>query len=250
MAVNGYGRGANQNQTSHANLIDRLVERASLAAFGPDLALLTYAVPDDFPYKTVSTYLNTVTGGKAHSVALSGQGLGAPFTALRVASAYERTGQSLRSLVAVVECATPADADRPEPAEVDSGVLLAFDGQPGTGVVDTVYLFDRPQELASRLAELVPESGRLLVVLGPGGDPAVVPDSGSDLHRAAAGSYCTSVWLALARHWAVWEGVYPVVALCDTDPVSGTSHLAVLRNPGDGVRHRDGGAAARTATAI
>jgi hypothetical protein len=48
--------------------------------------------------------------------------------------------------------------------------------------------------------------------------------------RAAAGSYCTGVWLSLARGWDDWRRSHSAVVLCDTDPVSGLSHLALLRS--------------------
>jgi hypothetical protein len=38
------------------------------------------------------------------------------------------------------------------------------------------------------------------------------------------------VWLALARHWRTWQKEYATVVLCDTDPRSGETHIAVLRS--------------------
>jgi hypothetical protein len=212
----------------HADLIDLLIGEAGPDHGAPDIVLLAYAAPDDNPYKTVSTYLNMMTGGGAHSVALCGQGLGAPFTGLRIADAYERAGQSSRSLVVIVESPTPG----PDGHAPGSAVLLDLGSEPGTGFgIDAVELTDAPGELAARLAASVPGQGRLLIVCGPG-SPAVDPPPGADLRRVPAdGGYCTRAWLALARHWREWQAAYPVIALCDADPGSGAVQLAVLRQP-------------------
>ncbi|MCX3062137.1 hypothetical protein [Streptomyces beihaiensis] len=211
----------------HTRLVDLLAEQLPESVMGPDLVLLTYARPEDSGFKTVASYLNLRTGGDAHSFALCGQDLGAPFSALRVADAYERTGQSSKSLLAVLDCAPTDAAERFDGAPADSGVLLAFDTSPGPGTVDTVVSVGST-ELAARLAKLVPDSGRLLVVLGPGVDPGAVPAQGADPHTCSEG-YATGVWSALAQHWTQWQSTYPVVVLCATEPDSGTSHLLVLR---------------------
>jgi hypothetical protein len=215
-------------ELAHAELVDRLVAKVPRAVLDPDLALLAYAAPDRHPYKLVATHLNYVTGGKAHSVALSGQGLGAPFTALRVAAAYERTGHSSRSLVVIVESAAGT--------QVDSGVLLAFGTDDGLWAVEDVAAFEARAELAERLGRLARDADGVLLVLGP----AVADDLGAsagrhaEVHRAEDGGYCISVWLALAGNWDDWSRSRPVVALCESDPVTGTSHLAVLRrHPSD-----------------
>jgi hypothetical protein len=212
----------------HADLVDMLVGQVPPGADGPDLVLLAYAAPDVTSPKTVVSYLNMLTGGSAHSFALSGQGLGAPFTALRIASAYERTGRCSEFLLAVVEQGAPAHRDRAHAPRTDSGVLLAFDRSPGFGVLTSVYSAEYTEELGPRLAALTAGAGRLLVVLGPGADPAVLPPGRADTHQVPAGNYCTSVWLALAGHLPKWQEAYDAIALCDTDPRFGTSYLAVL----------------------
>ncbi|MFI5688935.1 hypothetical protein [Streptomyces sp. NPDC051636] len=214
--------------TGHTRLVDLLVDQVPETAMRPDLVLLTYARPEASGFKTVASYLNLRTGGDAHSFALCGQDLGAPFSAMRVAGAYERTGQNSKSLLAILDCAPADAAEQLDGSPADSGVLLTFDTSPGPGTVDTVVSAGSV-ELAARLTELVPDSGRLLVVLGPGGDPGAVPAQGADLHRASSEGYGTGVWSALAQHWTQWESAYPVVVLCDTELSSDTSHLLVLR---------------------
>ncbi|RJO78958.1 hypothetical protein D5S18_03735 [Nocardia panacis] len=219
-----------QAPAAHADLVDRLVAQISPAVLGGDLALIAYAVPDDCPHKTVATYLNLVTGGLAHSVAITGQGVGSPFTALRVARSYGRTGRSSKSVLAIVESAAPLSSDRSAPVEYDSGVLLVFDAGIGSKGVDGVHSLEQPGDLAALLAGLIPGDGSLLLVLGPTAEPGVLPEDVTDVHRVAAGSHCTSVWLALAQNYAQWAAAYSVIALSDTDPLTGVGHLAVLRD--------------------
>ncbi|CAM5629348.1 hypothetical protein [Streptomyces narbonensis] len=50
----------------------------------------------------------------------------------------------------------------------------------------------------------------------------------------APGSYCTSLWLALADHWQEWRESHRRIVLCDTDPRTGRSHVAVFARGGEG----------------
>jgi hypothetical protein len=231
--------------TPHAVLVDRLVAQVLRADLDPDLSLLAYAAPDAYPHKCVATYLNHLTGGKAHSAGLTGQGLGAPFTALRVADAYARTGQSSRPMIVVVESAAPASGDRSGPTEMapelDSGVLLAFGVGDEPWTVAEVAAFETRGGLTQRLRCLARAEDETLYVLGPALDDDFAGDFApgdghAEVHRVQAGSYCTSVWLALASHWDAWSRSRRVIALCETDPLTGASHLAVLLRHADGVR--------------
>lgn len=201
----------------HAALVDQLVAKVPADALSPDLALLAYTAPDAYPYKCVATHLNYRAGGKAHSVALTGQGLGAPFTALMAAAAYERAGRSTRSLIAIVESAEPGLAGS------DSGVLLACEAGDGPWTVAEVAAFETSGELTAGLGRLPEDT---LHVLGPGIAP---PGGRADVHRAELGSYCTRVWLAMARNWDAWSRSRTVIALCDADVLTGARHLAVFR---------------------
>lgn len=51
------------------------------------------------------------------------------------------------------------------------------------------------------------------------------------MHRVAPGSYCTSLWLELADHWQEWQRDFRRIVLCDTDPRSGRSHVALFAAP-------------------
>ncbi|WP_052441696.1 hypothetical protein [Streptacidiphilus anmyonensis] len=207
----------------HADLVDRLLTVAPQPAEpGPDLVVLVNAAPDTQGHKTTASWLNLRTGGAAHSFALTGQGVGGPFTALRVADACARTGRGGSALLAVVEC---AGADGASDA---SGVLLRLDDRAGGAAVEVAAV--PTKELAGELAALVPERGQLLLVLGPGTDPGVAPGERTEVRTAPETSSCTAVWRVLATKWAASRDRCPVVALCAADPVTATTHLAVLRD--------------------
>ncbi len=226
----------------HTELVERLLARVpeDPDAPAPDLMALVYAVADPQGHKTTASHLNHRTGGAAHGFALTDQGVGGPFIALRVAGAYARTGRGTAPLVAVVESGGTAGAS------AASGVLLRLggpdgldgpggpDGPGGRGglaLADTVAVpVDR---LAEAWAELVPAKGRLLLVLGPGTDPGAAPAERTDVRTAPADSSCTAVWRLLAQEAESWRGRYATVALCAVDTATGTGHLAVLRDLDD-----------------
>lgn len=202
--------------TGHLRLVDRLLEGAPAGAadgVGADLVLLAYGRADRYGHQTVASYLNMRTGGAAHSFALSGQGVGSPFAALRVADSYHRTGRSRRALIGIVECSQSG-------APADSAVLLSLAEGPGFGLAEPV-LSGSPRELADRLAAMPADA---LTVLGAA---AGVP-ARTEVLRADPAAACTGVWQELARNWARWRETYSAVALCDVDPVTGTGHVAVL----------------------
>jgi hypothetical protein len=217
---------------SYTELVQRLVEQAPAPVTGvePDLVLLASALPDLTPAVSVASYLNHLTGGQAQSFAVTEQGLGAAFTALRTAAAFERVGRCERFVLAVVEQARvpsydPVVHDRPLHG---SGALLVFDRSPGSGVIEVVPPAAAPGELPDRLAEVARGEGRTLVVLGPWAGEDALPDLAGHIHRIPAGHYCTSVWLALAENGERWAGEYDRVVLCDRDPRSDEGYLAVF----------------------
>ena len=194
----------------------------------PDLLVLAYALPDLHPLKTVSSHLNHLFGGRSRSFAISEQGLSAPFTALRVADAYARSGRCTSLALFVLEQTTFA---YPEPFAhthdlVDSGVLMFFDDA-GEWAVSAVHTAISGDDLGAVLRTAVAPDDTLLVA-GPWTDPAVLAATGLPCHRAEPGSYCTSVWRELSQHHEEWARRYRTVALCDTDVRLGPTHLAVL----------------------
>ncbi|ALG10439.1 hypothetical protein [Kibdelosporangium phytohabitans] len=195
--------------------------RAMPAAVGrPDMVIVTYGMPDWYPFKTISAYLDYLLGGGSTNFGVSDQGLRAPFTALRIGEAYARSGRCETLALFVVD-QTTFGYEVPLVQDLqDSGVFLLF------GPAGSLEL----SELRSGtdVVELLGDPGDdTLVVAGPWIDADKLDRF--TVHQVPAGSYCTSVWLALAEHHQEWADRYQSVVLCDTDPRTGRSEIAVLR---------------------
>lgn len=216
---------------SHRDLVDRLVADAAADGVNPDLLIVAQALPDITPFTAIAPYLDRCLGGRSTNFGIHNQGLAAPFTALRVISAFQRAGRSREAVLAVLEQTTlptrfPLVHDN---QLADSGVLLVF-GTDGGPRVTSIESFPPHAPPVPRLAELaVKDPDRTLVVTGPWWAHGEVA-AAVHRHQAGPGTYCTGVWLELARHWCSWQRDHGTVLLCDTDPLSGESHLAVLRS--------------------
>lgn len=207
---------------SYTELADALLAAPGFPVEAPDLILLTYAVPDLHPLRVVSAYVNTRLGGGARSMALSEQGLRSPYTALRVADAFHRAGRCDRALLLVLEQTSlpyhdPLVHDTPLTDTAAALVLRA--GQPGP--VAGPPWTGTPAELTALLEATGPDT---VVVAGPwveaGRAPRVV--------RCERGTYCTSVWLALAEKPDLWRDTESGILLCDVDPRTGRAHAVRL----------------------
>lgn len=189
---------------------------AGLAGERPDLILLAYAVPDLHPLKTVATYVNHLLGGQARSMAISEQGLQAPYTALRIADASHRGGQCDRALILVLEQTTlpyhdPLVHDTPL---TETAVALVL--EPAAGAAARRTWSGTPAQLTA----LIEDCADTLVVAGPW----VRTDRAFGVFRCRTGTYCTSVWLALAENYRRWRDRYADILLCDVDPRTGAAH--------------------------
>jgi hypothetical protein len=199
----------------------------------PDLLILAYALPDLHPLKSTSSALNHLLGGGSRSFAVAEQGLRAPFTALRIADAYVRAGRYANLALFICDQTTlpyydPVVHDTPL---ADSAVLLYFDD---TGTGDLWFggtirgaVGAGPDTVVKPYLSDV-DMNRTLVVLGPWAPAEPLESMVPNLHRVPAGTYCTSVWLDLARHRETWAGQYDALVLCDTDPRSGLCQAALL----------------------
>ncbi len=230
-----------------AALAEQLLYSAPDPMPRPDLIIVAYALPDPrSPEKTLAAHLSSQLGGQSIGFAISEQGLAAPFTALRVAGAYARSGRCGSAALFVLEQGTfPYELPFGREADlVDSGVLMVL-GQAGSWDVTAA----RSAGPRAGLAELIRvpaghSAQEVLLVAGPGiGLGAQVP--GLKVHQAPPGSYCTSVWLELARHHRDWARDYKSVVLCDTDPGTGISQSVTLSRAVPAAGRADAGAGAR-----
>lgn len=198
----------------------------------PDLLVFAHAIPDSSPLTAVTAHLNHLLGGRSHSFGVSEQGLRAPFTALKIADAYARSGRCDTLALFVCEQNTLPYADPfvDDNQLVNSAALLYFDGAGGYEFTGT-----RAGPPGARLDELLSSmtSGldprATLIVAGPWTASDPLATTSLPVHRCEPGTYCTSVWLELARHHADWAHTYRHVALCDTDPRTGHRQVALLR---------------------
>nr|WP_157528931.1 hypothetical protein [Kibdelosporangium sp. MJ126-NF4]CEL20848.1 (S)-2-hydroxy-acid oxidase [Kibdelosporangium sp. MJ126-NF4]CTQ98347.1 (S)-2-hydroxy-acid oxidase (EC 1.1.3.15) [Kibdelosporangium sp. MJ126-NF4] len=207
--------GRNIGHTELAETVTR-----GFGAARPDLILLAYAIPDLHPLRTVSAYVNHLLGGQARSMAISEQGLRAPYTALRVADAAHRGGGCDQALILVLEQTTlpyrdPLVHDTPLS---DTAVALLLEPADTAG-------WQRPWSgTPDQLTAMIDESDGCLVVAGPW----VRTDRSANVHRCAEGTYCTSVWLALAENHHRWRDQYTSILLADVDPRTGHAHAVRL----------------------
>ncbi len=199
----------------------------------PDLLILAYGLPDIYPLKSTTSYLNNLLGGGSRSFAVSEQGLRAPFTALHIADAYVRAGQYANLALFVCDQTTlpyhdPLVHDTPL---VDSAAVLYFDNAEGAAFqfAGTTRTTAGPEAAIKPYLSLA-DPERLLLVIGPWVSEHSVDSLTPHIHRVQAGTYCTSVWLALASHHERWAQDFDALVLCDTDPRTGVSQAALLHH--------------------
>ncbi|MEV0635586.1 hypothetical protein AB0I77_11565 [Streptomyces sp. NPDC050619] len=219
---------------SHRDLVDRLAEADGVQGSDPDLVVVAHALPDLTPFTAVAPHLDHLLGGRSVNFGIHQQGLAAPFTALRAITAFQRAGRAGRAVLAVLEQTTlptrhPLVHDN---RLVDSGVALVLgtDDGPHLAGVETVSATGRP---ARRLAELTAaDPDGTLLVTGPWTDREALDAAAGTTtsYQVSPGTYATGLWLALARQWRAWRERYRTVVLCDTDPRSGETCIAVLRS--------------------
>ncbi|WP_158895875.1 hypothetical protein [Amycolatopsis anabasis] len=185
-----------------------------------DLAIVAHATPDFDPRLSTPVNLTAVLPGGPLVFSVSGQGVAAAFTALRVASGYVARHGYRRVLVLVMDQREmPYQADRPVR---DAAVALLL--EPGGGALEVGTVPGvAPAEVPGALADLLRDAAEpATVVAGPGivwPGGAAVPD----------GFPCTGIWAPLAGARAP----RPVV-LADYDPVYRDLNVCVVREPAGG----------------
>ncbi|MBM7077231.1 hypothetical protein [Micromonospora humida] len=212
-------------------LAENLVRELPIS--GPDLLIFAYGIPDPSSLKHVTPYVNHLLGDRSHSFAISEQGLRAPYTALKIADAYARSGRcgSLALFVCEQNSLPYHDSFVADNRLANTAALFLFGDCGGgyefvaTGPTSTTRGLG--PLLGSVTARCDPDS--TLVVAGPWVDADMLAATGVPTHRVAPGSYCTGVWLELARSHRTWATTYRTLVLCDTDPRTGRSQTALLR---------------------
>ena len=220
---------------SHRRLADLLADTDGVREARPQLLIVTHALPDVVPFTAVAPHLTERLGGEAVNFSIAQQGLAAPFTALRIAAAYQRSGRATEVVLAVLEQTTlPTDVPLVTGTPLtDSAAALVLRAAPkaatGTGTEAGEGGLGLAGVGSGALPDVVHGDG-VLHVLGPWAAEEDVPE-GAEVHRAPQGTYCTGVWLELAAHWQEWRRTHRAVVLRDTDPRTGVSHHAVFTAP-------------------
>ena len=210
-------------------LAERLLREVPRPTAAPEMIIVSYGPPDCYPFTTIASHVDHLLGGGSCCFAVSEQGLRAPFTALRIAAAFAKSGRCATLALLVLEQGT---FPQPHPlaeheALPDSGALLMFDDD-GSYEVAGVWTGRDLGALLDTAARAAP-AGETLLVAGPWTDPRVIGAKTASPHRVGPGSYCTSVWLDLARNHGDWARRYECLVLCDTDPRTGRSQALLLR---------------------
>ncbi|MFF7725829.1 hypothetical protein [Streptomyces sp. NPDC008001] len=234
---------------SHTDLARLLLEHdpgTTATAQHADLVVVAHGLPDLHPFTPVSPYVLHRLGGTGLRFAVSEQGASAPFTALRIASAFHRSGRARTTAVVIVEQSThPArDAALDRAGPTDSGALLVLsaegDGEHAGLRIDAVSAVRAANEaqatacLSRELSRYRAEGStpRTLAVLGPHVSPGLQIPDGIAVHRVDRPGYSTGVWRELAERHADWAGSYDQVVLCETDALRPErADLLALRGP-------------------
>lgn len=220
-----------------------------------DVLALAFHTPDLDFIKVAGCALAEHCDGRPDVFSVSGQGVGAPFTALRALSALHAAGRGERGALFVFDQTT---LPYPEPDvhgadRDDSGVLLPTDPRGEGRSARLVFTDERPvdgaRQARAALAQAwrdaqeeaeLPGAGPPRFVLGctlaghlagPGGDrdAGAAGDAGADVVEGSGRQLCTSAWAALARSWPA-EGLPGdrLTVVADYDPHAGRLFQAGL----------------------
>ncbi|WP_433654899.1 hypothetical protein ACQPW1_28980 [Nocardia sp. CA-128927] len=191
-----------------------------------DLVVVAHTTPDARPGRP-ACYLSHALTGRALAFAVSEQGTAAPFTAIRLAGDYARSGGFSRALVLIVEqsflwngAKTELPAGTRMPGR-DSAVAVVLAADGGLGPVSVRHFADVAagevgQAVTAGLRDLAAADLPITTIAGVGvnGEPAV----DYPIQRAAEDLPCTGVWSAFAEGLTRWTSTGQRVVLVDYDP--------------------------------
>jgi 4-hydroxymandelate oxidase len=228
-----YARG---NRTTYTQLAGAVVRLAPLDPL--DLVIVAHELPDADPRSFTASYLARLCPGRPLSFAVSDQGAGAPYAALRVAAGYAARGGCHRILVLVMEQGTlPYDDPVLDAAGPIADHALALLVSAGPGVDGRpIQVRQRtgigPDRLPAILALDLARAGapdRLRVLCGRGVDPGRDLPTGYRSTAAAAGRWTTAAWAGLPADGQPDGARF---ALVDYDPTLGYLHTCLVGGSG------------------
>lgn len=195
---------------SYHDMVRTIVAELGAELVGVDLAITVDASPDCRHQSFPGPVLSHVLSGDPIMLGVSEQGVAGPFTALRIAHRYLRSGAATRALILIMEQSTlpPDDAAVRPVRDVAVALLL---GPQGTIGLDVPTVAVTRSGVAAAM-----ETDVDLLVAGTGlADQA---DLGVPVRWAEPGHPCAGVWLALAELLDTRPGGGRVL-VADRDPV-------------------------------
>lgn len=209
-----------------------------------DLVILTYAMHDVRPGQSTALYLSDICPGRPQAFTVCDQGIAGPYTAVRIASEYVRTGTA-RALVVITEQGAlhyepPTQPDVPlvlPDGHYAAAVLFDGTGTPGLTAIRE-HAATAPGEVRDLLAAQVThltdttDPDRRVLILGSGLSKDDADGLGIDrIIAAPAGQPCTGAWTELAQGYAEWAQHGAQITLADYDRQLRTLCLCTIEAP-------------------
>lgn len=227
-----FGRGGGN---SFVDLSRELLDSLDRPLPALDAALLAYHLPDHTVIEVAGCYLAGRCPGSPAVFSVAGQGVGAPFTALRILACLRDAGDLAHGAVFVFDHgnapyfdAAVHDGAVRDDAVPDWAALLCLDEVGAAGAVVLDFVDEQPTtDLAESLARCAGHFPAVRIVAGRLLADRLDPDflASHDVTGGPPGQLCTSAWTALALRWP--RDRCAIVA--DYDPYSGRLFQAGFR---------------------
>jgi hypothetical protein len=188
-----------------------------------DTVVLAYHLPDRDVVEVAGCYLADRLPGTPEVLSLAGQGVGAPFTALRLLDRMRAAGHAATGAVLVLDQTTVPYADpdvRTGPGS-DAAVLLHDDGGPA---MELLAVDEQQADPRAALRSLTRRHPDTRIVAGRMLAERLDPRESAEVVRGPANALCTSAWSPLAD---AWNTERPTL-VADFDPHAGRLFTALL----------------------